>query len=157
MPAAAKLTKGVNPFRKDPKPRHLDGSAVWSRLKNEDPNKRYVFVNKGDVEALAEYECAGYEVEVLTEHGVRPMGGRTGKVGEPVEVRGMILHSVSRGRFDEIQMHGMNGNAGQTEADRIEQQIVAKRGFDPLRGMHSSFIHLTKEIQAPENEVITNG
>lgn len=154
MAAATRLSKNPNPFRKDPKPRHLDGSAAWAKLKNQDPDKHYVFVNKGDLDAMSFYDSVGFDVEVLKENGVRPMGGRTGKIGDPIEVRGMILHSISKERQAEIEMHGADGDSGQADADRIEQDIIDRRGFDPLRGMHSRFIHLTKEIQAPEREVL---
>lgn len=151
MPAAAKVSP--KPLRLDPKPRHLDGSAVWARLKNTDPDKRYVYVNKGDSDAMATYDDAGYQVELLTSGGVCPAGGRTGRLNEPIEMRGMLLMSIGRQRAAEIEMHGADGDGGQAGADRLEETIVDRRGFDPLRGMHSRFITVENKIQAPENEV----
>lgn len=139
MPAAKPATK--TPFgRKDPKPRHLDGSAIWARLRNPSPDKHYVYVNKGDPEAMAHYESAGYDPVLMTADGVQPAGGRTVPVGQPIEVRGMILHSVDMTRFQQIELEGVDGNAGQLEADRVEESIVDRSGIsDPLRGMHSRF------------------
>jgi hypothetical protein len=152
VPAAAKVTK---PLRKDPKPRHLDGSAVWGLLKNRDPDKHYVYVNKGDAESFATYDAAGYEIETLTQMGVRPAGGKTGKLGEAIEVRGMVLMSISKDRFNEIEQFGVDGNSGQSEADRLEQMILDRRGFDPLRGQHQRYIQVFNQIEATENEVVT--
>lgn len=148
MPAASK----VKP-RKDPKPRHLDGSAIWARLKNADPDRHYVYVNKGDPDAMAHYDAAGYEVVTLEPGGVCPAGGKTVRNGEPIEMRGLVLMSVSKERQAQIELEGADGNAGQAEADRIEQLIVDRRGFDPLRGMHSRFMSVSNEIGKMESEV----
>lgn len=150
MPAA----KLPRPLRKDPKPRHLDGSAVWSRLVDRKDDRHYVYVNKGDPDALATYEAAGYDVEVLKEGGVRPAGGRTCQIGAPIEMRGLVLHSCSMERKRQIELEGIDGDSGQLEADRIEEHIVDRRGFDPLRGMHNRIgVSVRNEIERPENEV----
>lgn len=152
MPSAAKLSKSP---RKDPRPRHLNGSSIWARLKNKDPDKRYVFVSKSDIDAVSHYETAGYEVEVLTAQGVAPMGGKTCQLGDPIEVRGMVLYSVSEERFAEIELMGADGNGGQLEADRIEAMIVDRTGYDPLRGLHhGGVMRVENQTQRPEQELV---
>ncbi len=143
---AAKLP----PLRRDPKPRQLNGSAIWAQLRDRDADKHYVYVNKSDADAMAHYDAAGYEVEYLREGGVRPAGGKTVKLGEPIEMRGMQLMSVTAERAAQIELEGVDGDSGQLEADRVENMIIDRRGYDPLRGMHQRFISVQNEIQAPE-------
>ena len=148
MPSAAKLPPSKSP-RRDPRPRHLNGSAIWSLLQNRDPTKFYVYVNKNDPEALSQYEWQGYEVEVLTKDGVRPMGGRTGQLGQPIEMRGLILHSISLEKHAELELHGPDGDTGQAGADEIESQIVDRSGrMDPLRGQYRG-LTVVNETTAP--------
>lgn len=150
MPAA-KLPKA--PPRIDPKPRHIDGSAIWARLKNRDETKHYVFVNKGDLDALAYYEYAGYEPELLREGGVCPAGGKTVKVGQHIEVRGLLLYSIDKREFQRIELEGVDGDSGQARIDKMEADILDKRGYDPLRGIGRGLVSLVNEIEPTKNEV----
>jgi hypothetical protein len=155
VPAAAKNTQKAP--RRDPRPRHINGSAIWSMLTNRDPGKFYVYVNKGDPEALANYEWQGYEVEVLRKDGVRPVGGRTVTEGQPIEVRGMILHSISLERHAELELHGSDGESGQSGADEIESRIIDRSGrMDPLRGQYRG-LTVVNETTAPTAMVQHDG
>lgn len=151
MPAA----KVPKPARKDPAPRHLDGSSVWARLRNKDPDRHYVFVNKNDPESLAYYEDAGYDPVVASDDGVKLAGGRTGAgPGQHIEMRGMLLFSVSKERHAQIELQGADGDAGQKAIDQIEARILDKRGFDPLRGIRPGLVSLIHEIGPAEVEGI---
>lgn len=126
-------------------------------LTNRSPGKFYVYVNKGDPEAIAQYEWLGYEVEILTKDGVRPVGGRTGQEGQPIEVRGMILHSISHERHAEIELHGSDGDSGQVGADEVESQIIDRTGrMDPLRGQYRG-LTVVNETTAPTAMVQHDG
>lgn len=156
MPAASRTPKASSTSqRTDPRPRHIDGSAVWARLKNARPDRHYVYVNKGDTEALAYYDSIGYEVETLQPGGVHPAGGKTGQVGQPIEVRGLVLHSIDIERHRQIVLEGPDGDSGQLGADRVEDIIVDRNGIDPLRGMHTRGLIVRNETQRP-TEVLQN-
>ncbi len=132
----------------------MNGSAVWAHLQRRDPSKFYVYVNKADPEAVANYEHLGYEVEVLTKDGVRPVGGRTVQEGQPIEVRGLILYSISMEKHAEIELHGPDGDTGQAGADEIEARIVDRNGrMDPLRGQYRGLITVVNETTAPTTMV----
>lgn len=152
MPPATKVP--FKPARKDPSPRNLDGSAIWARLKNRDPDRFYVWVNKGDSESLATYEFGGYTPELYTETGPKLMGGRTGaQLGQQLEMRGMLLYSISRADHARLEQEGLDGDGGQQAIDQLEARIVDKRGYDPLRGIRRNLVSLIHEIEAPRTEV----
>lgn len=129
------------PARSDPRPRHHDGAANWTRLQDQDSEKHYVYVSLGDIDALAEYPAIGYEREVLTEGGVKPSKGATCKMGEPIEMRGHVLMSISMEEKRRIDQEGPDGNSGWAYADRIDERILDKRGAvrDTLRGLHGYY------------------
>lgn len=120
---------------------------------NKAPDRKYVYVYKYDNDAMSSYELAGYELERHRQGGVKPMGGKTGKEGEPIEMRGMVLMSIDAAKHAEIELNGIDGDGGQARADQIERLIVDRRGFDPLRGMRHGYMSVQNEIEEPENEV----
>lgn len=151
MPAA-KL-----PPRKDPAERRsLNGSAIWSQLIGRKEDRHYVYVNQGDPDAMAEYDSLGYEVEILTEGGVRPMGGRVCKLGEPIVMRGLVLMSIDKAEYARIEMEGADGTGGQLHADRIEQSLITQQlGRDTQRGIKDPYLQWQSGVSAPEPIITT--
>lgn len=111
--------------RKDPTPRHIDGGANWTKLRDPDETRRYVLAYEGDTETGAEYyRDLGYVEEVATEKGVRFGAGRvTAKTGQPLRMKGHILMSIARKEYDDIIAHGEDGNTGQSLADETEERF----------------------------------
>jgi hypothetical protein len=139
MESAAKARPKKKSIRKDPKPRQVDGGVGWTRLRNRDPNKHYVYVNSNDANMGPDYyEDMGYVVETLEEGGVRPASARTVKnMGDEIEMRGHLLMSCSNERHREIQQKGADGDSGWDLSELYEQQMIGKRGgTDLFRGIH---------------------
>lgn len=123
--------------RIDPKPRPTNGVHTSTLLKDKDPNKKYVWVNLADSNALSTYEALGYIVEEQRDGGPHHMGGKLNrKNGERIEWRGNLLMSISLERAMEIEKYGPDGDSGQDLADKIEGRYLEKdRGRDPMRGI----------------------
>jgi len=147
-------TKKQATRRRDPKPRHIDGSAPWTRLKNRDPDKHYVLVYAGDgaEHGVDYYHSIGYEVVEQEASGPSLTAGRTTAPGQPVSMRGHILMACTKARHDEILSYGPDGDSGQVEADDIERRIVDREsGRDLLRGLHGPRgLSAQVETQGPE-------
>lgn len=111
--------------RKDPKPRHIDGGANWTKLRDQDETRRYVLAYEGDTETGAEYyRDLGYVEEIATEKGVRFGAGRvTAKAGQPLRMKGHILMSIAREEYDDIVENGEDGQTGQSLADATEERF----------------------------------
>jgi hypothetical protein len=147
--------------RKDPRARHIDGSATaWTAVQNRDPERTYVLVSiADDTHGPDYYESIGYEVEVYGGRkgasGVHLKGGRSTKdVGSPIEMRGHLLMSCSKERKEEIDVYGPEGDSGQQYADEIEQRLSLNKtkGRDALRGLGiagEEYITFEKDIEAP--------
>lgn len=96
--------------RKDPTPRHADGGAWGSHIKNADPNRKYVWVYEAAQEMGPEfYEELGYHRETYAPSGPRPVAGKTGKPGDFVVMRGYVLMSIDRAEAEKIRLHGAPG------------------------------------------------
>lgn len=123
--------------RKDPAPRHADGAAWGSQLRNRDPNLKYVFVNEAAIDGGVEfYEDLGYEKIVLREGGARPAAGRTGKIGEYVTFRGHVLMAIPKEQAASIALNGAPGaGRGQREWDSIQKGLLSKSRPDILQGV----------------------
>lgn len=145
--SAAKL-----PPRKDPVERRtLNGSAIWSYLLNKKEDRHYVYVNQGDPDAMAYYDAVGYVVETLQPDGVRPAGGRTCKLGEPIVMRGMQLMSIDKAEHARIEMEGADGDSGQMRADQVEKALITQNlGRDTQRGVSDPFLRWESQVSAPE-------
>lgn len=149
--------------RKDPRNRHLDGSATaWTQVINRDPNRHYVLVSVGADEGPDWYESIGYQVDVYGgEKGLKLKGGKVNKtVGEPIEVRGHLLMSCSMERKEEIDRYGADGDSGQEHADEIERRLSLNksRGRDALRGLGvrgEDYLSFESDISAPQHEYLT--
>lgn len=141
--------------RSDPRPRPHDGAASWTRLRNQDPSKHYVYVSLGDPDALAQYEYLGYERELLDADGVQPAVGKTCKPGDVIEMRGHVLMSISREDRARIDQEGPDGQTGWALADRIENAILDKRGAikDTMRGLHGRYVGMEHDVQGLERLV----
>lgn len=118
--------------RKDPQPRHIDGTADWARIDNKDPHRHYVLVNKGDTMALGKYRMYGYVTETAREDGPRPFAGATVQPGQELEVMGCVLMSIDKKRWADIVENGVDGQSGLQLADRNEEAMLApeKHGED---------------------------
>ena len=123
--------------RKDPAPRHADGAAWGSQLRNRDTNMKYVYVNEATLEGGVEfYEELGYEKVVNRENGPRPTAGRTSKVGDFVTFRGHVLMAIPKEAAAVIYRDGAPGaGRGQREWDAIQSGLIKKSRPDVLSGM----------------------
>lgn len=142
--------------RRDPKRRHVDGASPWSRLQHRNPKKHYVFASLTNQETgQAYYEQLGYEIERMPDKGtpgVQPWAGCTSKPGEPIEVRGHVLMSISTDKRREIDLYGADGDGGQALVDAIEERIIDREagGVDGLRGMRTRYMDVTNETGPAE-------
>lgn len=150
---------GKNPRRIDAKPRALDGGANFSKVKNRDPDRDYVLVYQGtphDEYGVGYYEGLGYEVEKHAEgpDAVALAGGKTTRgVGDPITFRGHVLMSCSKADKEQRVRWGDDGDTGQQSVDALEKKIVSKKGWDPMRGLHSQYMTGEKEIDPLRAEV----
>ena len=131
MPAAATVKTSRPKTRRDPVRRTNDGVSPLARLENQDPNRKYVWVNPNDQYYGVEfYESIGYEVEQRREGGVKQVGGGRFARKAPGEshftFQGQILMSIPREEADEIEALGAFENAGQAWADALEARILSK-------------------------------
>lgn len=152
------------PKRQDPKPRHIDGISVWANVRGKDPTRVYVLANKTGIMGADWYQMLGYKIETADytaagqAKGVYLAGGKTARQGEPLEMMGLVLMSISKEKHDLIERHGIDGQSGQAEADEIEARIIDKEagGTDEMRGMRSrrgvQYFRGVNETTAPEVE-----
>ena len=118
--------------RRDPKPRPVSATPAGFQLRNADPDRDYVLVDKATPGFdVAAYEELGYEVEHFHEDRVQLIGVKKPTKDGAWETRGNVLMSrpkaISQQLFEQ----------GQAEADFVEGQIVDKRigQHDPFRGL----------------------
>lgn len=156
------------PKRADPSPRAVDGGHVtWNSLRNQDPNKHYVWVslNKNSEINDDSYFGLGYDVErwVINSKGeitgVCPAAARVRKNldGEPIEVRGCVLMSCSLERYRELDQHGDGGGRGQKLVDAMERRMSLKAITDPSRGMHRLNPKYMRVTASPFDNGVING
>lgn len=125
--------------RKDPAPRHVDGSANWSKIKNPDPNKKYCWVYAGNEDMGPDYYAGlGYSVEKRTKGNASAAQGVTGKPGEAQVMRGHILMSIPLDQWQEIEDYGEDNKTGQCVADEREERMIDEKNYwaeDTFRGL----------------------
>lgn len=122
----------------------------WARVVNPEPGKKYCGVMPREV---ATYEDMGYAVVEYREGGPRFSGGRTAKVGQPVECMSHILMDIPEARWLEIQNVGWDGESGQQAADEMEDAMIRREGVDELRGLlPSRYGRVESNISALEEE-----
>jgi hypothetical protein len=119
--------------RPDPKPRHIDGSAPWSKLADKDSDRHYVYAYIADHDCgLQYYLSIGYEVETYKRGGVRPAPisrqVADSRDGQEIEMRGMTLVSCSGERYEEIRQYGPDGQSGYELANELASRITARSG-----------------------------
>ena len=128
--------------RTDPASRNIDGMHSAGDLRNKDPKKRYVWVNKLSEDlGPGYYEHIGYTVERSGPGAPVPAMGRTSRAsGEVIEFRGMQLMSIQNEEWEELERAGEYGQSGQALIDEREEQIIKRRGgmIDPFRGIHAN-------------------
>jgi hypothetical protein len=95
-PRAGAKTPRQARSRKDPAPRHLDGTRPWGIVVNQDPDYDYHFWGVLDTgHGLAEARAQGWEpvqeAPASDEHSERLLGGTVAKPGEHIVSRGLIL------------------------------------------------------------------
>jgi len=120
---------------------------------NKRPDRHYVLVYTGDPEAMATYPALGFVPEAYEAGGVQPAGGWTGKAGDNIVVRDHILMSISMEDWQQIQQYGPDGQTGYDLHDRIEEQIISRRGeHDPIRGANGRiYIDFENDTQSEEH------
>jgi hypothetical protein len=143
------------PVRHDPKPRPTDGVGHGTKLRQSDPLRAYVFVNRyqGGIFDTSYYESLGrvfidqgladeedaYKVELCREGGPIMSLGKTARHGEPIEYRGMVLMSCSKKFKDLLEQFGAEGDSGQKRADEVEEMVGQRPGkaAESLQGFGS--------------------
>jgi hypothetical protein len=148
--AARKEAIAQKASRPDPVHRNFDGSANWTKLKGQDPNRKYVLAYNGHSETGVEYyQDLGYDIERAAPGGVGLGAGKVAsREGEPIIMRGHTLMSISKEDHSEIVQHGEDGQTGQTLFDEIEKRIVAGGGTDSFRGQIPD--HMSVRINTAE-------
>lgn len=135
-PTVAVKRPNISP-RQDPAPRRTDATSVWDKTSGRDPNRHYVLAYKGDVETgMHHYLGLGYVVETWRDDGPRFRGGRTGRDGDEMEMRGHVLMSIPIDARRQLEEVGPDGVTGQRHIDELEKLIVKRRNtIDVLRGI----------------------
>lgn len=119
--------------RKDPERRHIDPQARWARVKNARKDFKYCLVYKPQVE---EYEDLGWSLVPASDDGPRLVGrGSRPEASGLVEARGHVLMCMPAKDHAELQRVGEDGHTGYERWDRLEDQILDRRGTDLLRGL----------------------
>lgn len=123
---------GSTESRKDPVFRPVDGLSHRACLLNEDPNRFYVWVNKGDPDGFANYRYMQYQVEKRVLGGVEPLAEATteANVGQEIEDTGMVLMSIPKALKEAYD------KGGRDKAIKRARLIRNKSGgIKELRGM----------------------
>lgn len=146
MAATTTATKAT--LRKDPVRRHVDGSKGAARLRQQDPDRVYVYAYRADpLTGESYYRDRGYRVECWPKDNetdkVRPWNGDA-KPGEPIEQRGHVLMSISKEAYADLVQNGSEDCGGQVWCDEVERKIIDKDqgGYgleDGLRGISRKF------------------
>lgn len=130
--------------RLDPAPRPIDGAIPYFNVKNKDPDKFYIWVNKAAQEyGLEHYLYLGYEIERYRDGGPYPAmtvlkdGVPEKEQGAVIESRGNVLVSISKEMHEEIEQNGTDGVSGQRAADAMERRLLDRRKHekDSMRGI----------------------
>lgn len=117
--------------RIDPEPESVLSDDDIGQVINKDPGKHYVWAYKVGP-AIGNYENQGYDIELVSKDGPRPLAQRKSKVADtPVEWNDCVLMSCSLEDKEAIEARG------QKRVDALERQIISKDGpADPTRGIH---------------------
>jgi hypothetical protein len=137
--------------RADPKRRRRDGASTQFGLRNQDPDRKYVWVYKNSAEQGVEYyEAIGWDTERLSAGtgALRPAVGKTVQEGQLIEQGGYILMSISKEDHEDLNQFGAEGSTGQDLFDKLEAKIInPKGGMDPARGMSSRYFTALNETK----------
>jgi hypothetical protein len=135
--------------RRDPAPRHADGAAWGSHIKNADPSRKYVWVKEDAQEmGLDFYEELGYRREINEASGPRPVAGKTSKPGDFVMFRGHMLMSIERAEAEKIRKFGAPG-AGhglKAAADRDKRNNAKTRADLLQRVGGAEYMHVAANV-----------
>lgn len=130
--------------RSDPRPRQTSGIGAWTKLKNADPLRHYVWVFLADSHQGPDYYAAlGYIVETKRPAGPVPIGGQLVRQdGERLEWRGHVLMSCPLARKAHIDAYGEDGEeedpgtwTGQRHADVLDEQVLTGNGTNLFGGI----------------------
>jgi len=116
------------PARKDPKKSLVSLVYDQSEVIGKDPKKVYMWVDALRNGGPAVYEDVGWTLERHCEGAPKAKHNRgTMNVGDPIRgMDGMVLVSMPRTLWLELEQTGTRGGGGQDEADRIERMITKK-------------------------------
>jgi hypothetical protein len=130
------------PPRRDPPRRHIDGTAPWARLKSlrtqraiaggiDSDGNHYVLVYENSPDSQADYSYKGYQTCFWGQCDIVPLGGKSGKPGEPITVRGHLLMMCPAETYQSIVQEG------QDLADQKHNQIFRRKRpaeYQPMTG-----------------------
>lgn len=121
--------------------------GLSSKIKNQDPNRKYVGVYAKDDRALDMYQALGYRVETFQEEGAQwARGVRKLQIGGEQVHNGMLLMSISNEEADAIAREGAPEICGGLdEAMRVEKSMRKAGGsFNPINGLENNGYGLVK-------------
>lgn len=154
MGAAAKTQK-----RRDPAPRPIvDAGGTFSNLRNKDPKKHYVMVNRAGRHNVEFFKHLGYETVKYHPEGPQFISGaQTVQEGEEIRFREGTLMCIDKDRKERIDQHGWDGRRGVQHRQRQEERLLTKkaRQMDPFEGRarNSAYFDFENET-GPEQPVI---
>lgn len=134
--------------RRDPSSkRELDHSAEWTKLRDKDPEVKYILASlENPTSGVDYYEDLGYEVILHEEGGVKfGAGANKPRLGEPMEMFGCVLMGIHKDDWEDIQQHGPDGQSGYALHDELEKTIIAPGGMDSMRGQLPRHLGVSNE------------
>lgn len=135
MPATSKAKK-MPRGRKDPVFRPVDQGQGRFRVRNADPNYKYVgvYTNNSDI-SVDSYLDMGWEPVEASEGGAVFGHGRNQKEGEEVVASGHLLMRMPKDEWEAMQQRS------QDYADYIDDQLHDKRGArQAIRGIGDGYL-----------------
>jgi hypothetical protein len=99
---------------------------------------------------IGEYKFMGYQIETYEKGGVK-LAVVESKEGEAIEYQDSVLMSIDLQKKKEIDMYGAEGDSGWSEATKLEERIIDRRGAqaDLMRGISGArgYVGVSSEIQ----------
>lgn len=152
------MAAAARPRRKDPAPRPVvDGGGRHTRLVGTDPNRHYICVNRASNQGVEYFESLGYQTETHREGGVKfRNGAKTGREGEEVRFRELVVMSISREDKERLDRYGPTGDSGTALRDRREKELLSRKSrmMDPFEGRGFNRNHFGYENETTEGQPV---